>query len=191
MVLGHLFSHWTRNDIPSLNGRVAVVTGGNSGIGFEVARHLAQHGAAVAIVGRNQQLVEWAVEDLKEEFPGADIRPFTANLEVMKEVADLARELLAAYPSIHLLVNNAGRFLDADFDTTPEGLEQTMAVNYWGHVALTTLLLDRWGLGASAGGAAAYASTQAPNGSLQVSVPADWAVGATRATVSLCNLILP
>jgi NAD(P)-dependent dehydrogenase (short-subunit alcohol dehydrogenase family) len=147
MVLGHLLSHWTRNDIPSLNGRVAVVTGGNSGIGFEVARHLAQHGAAVALVGRNQQLVEWAVEDLKEEFPGADIRSFTANLEVMKEVAALARELLAAYPSIHLLVNNAGRFLDADFDTTPEGLEQTMAVNYWGHVALTTLLLDRWGLG--------------------------------------------
>jgi NAD(P)-dependent dehydrogenase (short-subunit alcohol dehydrogenase family) len=99
----------------------------------------------VAIVGRNQQLVEWAVEDLKEEFPGADIRPFTCNLEVMKEVARLAQQLLAAYPSIHLLVNSAGRFLDADYATTPEGLEQTMAVNYWGHVALTTLLLDRWG----------------------------------------------
>jgi NAD(P)-dependent dehydrogenase (short-subunit alcohol dehydrogenase family) len=150
MVLGHLFSHWTRKDIPHLQGRVAVVTGGNSGIGFEVARHLAQHGAALALVGRKQQLVEWAVEDLLEEFPGADIRPFTCNLEVIKEVQGLSADLLAAYPSIHLLVNNAGRFLDADFATTSEGLEQTMAVNYWGHVALTTLLLDRWG-GGSAG----------------------------------------
>jgi NAD(P)-dependent dehydrogenase (short-subunit alcohol dehydrogenase family) len=69
-----LFTHWTRKDIPDLRGKVAVVTGGNSGIGFEVCRQLLERHAAVVMVVRNKELGEQAVEDLKEEFPGAKVR---------------------------------------------------------------------------------------------------------------------
>ena len=68
-----LFSHWTRKDIPDQSGKVTVVTGGNSGIGFEVCRQLLERNAAVIMVVRNKELGEHAVEDLKEEFPGCKV----------------------------------------------------------------------------------------------------------------------
>ena len=68
-----LLTHWTRKDIPDQSGKVAVVTGGNSGIGFEVCRQLMERNAAVVMVVRNKELGEQAVEDLKEEFPGCKV----------------------------------------------------------------------------------------------------------------------
>lgn len=138
-----LFAYLTPSDVPDLTGTVAVVTGFNSGIGFETTRSLLDHNAEVIGVCRSDERGEQALSDLKREFPGAKISLLVHDLESMSEVKSLADEVLATGKNINLLINNAGRFIDAPFGITKEGFEQSIAVDYYGHVYLTLLLLDK------------------------------------------------
>jgi NAD(P)-dependent dehydrogenase (short-subunit alcohol dehydrogenase family) len=125
-----------------LTGKIIVVTGATSGIGYETALRLARMGARLAIVGRDRNRGEAARRALAREVTAADIAVFTADLSSMAETRRLAGELLAALPRIDVLVNNAGAMF-ARRALTAEGLERTFALNHMAYFLLTDLLRER------------------------------------------------
>ncbi|MFE6283600.1 oxidoreductase [Streptomyces sp. NPDC057877] len=129
---------WTADHIPDQTGRVAVVTGANSGLGYVAARELARKGAHVVLGCRSEVRGREAVERIAGEVPGADV-------EVVRlDLGDLGcvREFAAAYrhERLDLLVNNAG-VMALPYGTTVDGFETQFGVNHLGHFALTGLLL--------------------------------------------------
>lgn len=137
-------SGWIRGPaIPDLSGKVAVVSGFNSGIGYHTTKALLEHGAEVIGIARSDERGHEAVAQLKEQVPGAKISLKLCNMELLSEVRGLAKELLAMPANISLLINNAGRFLDQGFSVTKEGIEHTLALDYFGHAYLTLLLLEK------------------------------------------------
>ncbi|MDA2802887.1 oxidoreductase [Nocardiopsis suaedae] len=131
---------WRPTDAPRLDGRVAVVTGANSGIGFQTARLLAHLGARTVLACRSPERGGRALERLLAEVPGAD-----AGLAPL-DLADLAsvRAFADKPPAdrIDLLVNNAG-VMALPYRTTADGFEMQFGTNHLGHFALTGLLLPR------------------------------------------------
>jgi NAD(P)-dependent dehydrogenase (short-subunit alcohol dehydrogenase family) len=133
-------SRWTEADIPDQRGRTAVVTGANSGIGFQAARALAEHGARVVLAVRDPDKGEAAAERVVMGAPQA-ARPEVRRLDL----ADLAsvRAFAEAFGEpLDLLVNNAG-VMALPRRTTADGFEMQFGTNHLGHFALTGLLLDR------------------------------------------------
>jgi NAD(P)-dependent dehydrogenase (short-subunit alcohol dehydrogenase family) len=145
---------WTAADVPSQAGRTAVITGGNTGIGFETARVLAERGASVVLACRDPAKAKAAAAriadgarragdggpDASTARPGiSTIRLDLASLASVREAAD---ELRDRYAGIDLLINNAG-VMDTPHGTTEDGFELQLGVNHLGHFALTGLLLDR------------------------------------------------
>ncbi|MBO4255863.1 oxidoreductase [Streptomyces griseorubiginosus] len=128
---------WNEKAVSDQSGRVAVVTGANSGLGYVVARELARKGARVVLACRSEVRGRAAAERVVEEVPGA-VAEF-ARLDL----GDLAvvREFAAAYPydRLDLLVNNAG-VMALPYGTTVDGFETQFGVNHLGHFALTGLL---------------------------------------------------
>jgi NAD(P)-dependent dehydrogenase (short-subunit alcohol dehydrogenase family) len=126
----------------TMKGRVCLVTGATSGIGKATARAVAGMGATVAVVGRNPAKTQAVVDEIRQATGNPDLDLFTADLSVQQQVRVLAESILARYPRIHVLINNAGavnrtRRLSAD------GIEMTFAVNHLAYFLLTNLLLDR------------------------------------------------
>jgi NAD(P)-dependent dehydrogenase (short-subunit alcohol dehydrogenase family) len=125
---------WTPADLPDLGGSVAVVTGGNSGIGFHTARHLAAHGARVVLAVRNAKAGRAAAERISREVTVAEI-----DLASMASI----RAFAAAWDGpLDLLVNNAGVMAPPRRLTTSDGFELQFGTNHLGHFVLTGLLLD-------------------------------------------------
>ncbi|AUX29278.1 MULTISPECIES: oxidoreductase [Sorangium] len=135
-------ARWTEADIPSQVGRVAVITGGNTGIGLETARALAERGATVVLACRDMERAGAAVAQIEARAPGAAVRAVRLDLGSLASVREAAGELRAAYDRIDLLVNNAG-VLSFKREVTADGFELQLGVNHLGHFALTGLLLDR------------------------------------------------
>jgi NAD(P)-dependent dehydrogenase (short-subunit alcohol dehydrogenase family) len=132
-------SGWTEAQIPDQTGRTAVVTGANSGIGFQAARRLAEHGARVILAVRDPDRGEAAAERIVME-DGAP-RPEVRRLDL----ADLAsvRAFAEGFTEpLDVLVNNAG-VMALPRRTTADGFEMQLGTNHLGHFALTGLLLDR------------------------------------------------
>lgn len=131
---------WTARMIPDLNGRTAVVTGANSGLGYVTVRELARRGARVVLACRSRPRGERALARLLAEVPEAD-----AELRQL-DLADLGsvRAFASALPDapLHLLVNNAG-LMAVPYALTADGFEMQFGVNHLGHFALTALLMDR------------------------------------------------
>lgn len=125
-----------------MRGRVCVVTGASSGIGRATALGLARMGATLALVCRDRSRGEAALRDVVATAGGGEVRLFLADLSSQQEVRRLAGELLARYPAIHVLVNNAG-VVNTQHTTTVDGIETVFAVNHLAHFLLTHLLLDR------------------------------------------------
>jgi NAD(P)-dependent dehydrogenase (short-subunit alcohol dehydrogenase family) len=126
---------WTVADMPPQEGRVAVVTGATSGIGLHTARELARAGAEVVLAVRDVE----RGERVRAEVGGAAV--VRLDLTVQASVRAAAEELLARWPRIDLLVNNAG-IMAPPRRLTPDGFELQMATNHFGPFALTGLLLD-------------------------------------------------
>ncbi len=122
-----------------MTGRVCVITGATSGIGRATAVALARMGATLALVCRDVARGEALVTELGREVPA---RVFLADLAVQAEIRRLGAELLASYPAIHVLVNNAG-VVNMRHTTTADGIETVFAVNHLAYFLLTRLLLDR------------------------------------------------
>jgi NAD(P)-dependent dehydrogenase (short-subunit alcohol dehydrogenase family) len=134
---------WTARDIPSQEGRVAVVTGANTGLGRETARELARAGATVELACRDHAKGAEAMADIHAEVPGADLRVQELDLSSLDSVRTAAAALSERYDRIDLLINNAGVMYVNPRRETADGFELQMGTNHLGHFALTGLLLDR------------------------------------------------
>ena len=134
--------HWTTADIPGQSGRVAVVTGSNTGLGLETALALAGAGAEVVMAVRNLDKGDAARQQIVEAHPEATVHLQALDLSSLDSVRTAAQSLLAEHDHIDLLVNNAG-VMYTEWQTTADDFEFQMGVNHLGHFALTMLLLDR------------------------------------------------
>lgn len=130
-------------------GRLAVVTGANTGVGLEVARGLATLGATVVLACRNTDAADAARQDLLRTAPTARIEVVHLDVSDLASVRACADELRAGYPVIDILVNNAG-VMHQSRQLTVDGFEGDLGTNFLGPFALTGLLLDRM-LASSAG----------------------------------------
>jgi NAD(P)-dependent dehydrogenase (short-subunit alcohol dehydrogenase family) len=119
--------------------RVALVTGGSSGIGLETARGLSKRFERVGIVGRNAQRLAAAAEALRSGNRGARIETFQADFSSLTDVRRLAGEVKRRFESLDVLVNNAGVW-HTERQVTTDGYEDTFAVNHLAHFLLTTEL---------------------------------------------------
>jgi NAD(P)-dependent dehydrogenase (short-subunit alcohol dehydrogenase family) len=132
---------WGEADIPDQSGRTAVVTGANSGIGFETARALAAKGARVVLACRSEEKGRDASLRLAAAVPGADARFERLDLGSLASVRAFAEKLCAREPRLDLLVNNAGVMMPP-YGKTEDGFETQLGTNHLGHFALTGLLLE-------------------------------------------------
>ncbi|AXI77008.1 SDR family oxidoreductase [Peterkaempfera bronchialis] len=127
--------------IPDQHGRLAVVTGANSGIGFETARRLAQAGAEVVLAVRDPAKGAEAVERIHAAHPAARVSAAQLDLSDLASVASFARTQLDRDRPLDLLVNNAGIMAVPSRRTTADGFELQFGTNHLGHFALTGRLL--------------------------------------------------
>jgi NAD(P)-dependent dehydrogenase (short-subunit alcohol dehydrogenase family) len=134
-------SKWTESDVPDQSGRIAIVTGANTGLGFETAKVLAAKGAQVVIAVRDTEKGKAAAAQIVGNVPHADVAVQPLDLGSLQSVRAAADELKAAYPRIDLLINNAGVMYPPK-QTTSDGFELQFGTNHLGHFALTGLLLD-------------------------------------------------
>ncbi|HLN15384.1 MAG TPA: SDR family oxidoreductase [Acidimicrobiales bacterium] len=126
----------------TIDGKTVVITGGNSGIGFETAVALATMGARTLITARNAERGKQALEDIKERSGSDQVALVVFDLASLASVRAGAAEILARCPQLHVLVNNAGLVLSKR-QVTVDGYEATLAINHLGPFLLTELLLDR------------------------------------------------
>ncbi|MGW0417614.1 oxidoreductase [Streptomyces sp. NPDC003015] len=131
-------SGWSAEDVPEQSGRVAVVTGANSGIGYVTARELARRGARVVLACRSERRGTEARDRLLGEVPGADVEFARLDLGDLACVRRFAADL--PHDRLDLLINNAG-VMALPYGTTADGFETQFGTNHLGHFALTGLLL--------------------------------------------------
>jgi NAD(P)-dependent dehydrogenase (short-subunit alcohol dehydrogenase family) len=131
---------WTVADAPDQSGRVAVVTGANSGLGYEITKGLAELGAEVVMACRSTDRGTSAKHALEREVPGASLAVLELDLADLDAVASFADAFDEAYDELDLLVNNAG-VMALPRRETADGFEIQFGVNHLGHFALTGHLL--------------------------------------------------
>lgn len=133
---------WTTTDIPDQTGRVAVITGANTGLGYETAAALAARGAHVVLAVRNLDKGKDAAALISRRNPGASVALQELDLTSLDSIRSAAEQLRADHDRIDLLVNNAG-VMWTPKSTTKDGFELQFGTNHLGHFAFTGLLLDR------------------------------------------------
>lgn len=132
---------WDSTDIADQKGRVVIVTGASSGIGFEAARVLAEKHATVILAVRNMEKGNNALEKIKQQHPDADLRIMELDLADLGSVRRFAEEFKQTYDRLDLLINNGGVMMPP-YSKTADGFELQFGTNHLGHFALTGLLLD-------------------------------------------------
>lgn len=134
-------SKWNVSDIPSQAGKTAIITGGNSGVGYEAARALAAKGARVILAVRSADKGEQAAAAIRQATPKASVEVMQLNLADLASVRSFAGAFLARGEPLPILVNNAG-VMALPYHTTADGFEVQFGTNHLGHFALTGLLLS-------------------------------------------------
>jgi NAD(P)-dependent dehydrogenase (short-subunit alcohol dehydrogenase family) len=135
-------TRWTAADAPDQQGRVVVITGANTGIGFHTAAMLAEKGAHVVLAVRNLDKGRRALAQMSTRTPHAEVTLQHLDLGSLESVRAAADDLRVTHPKIDLLINNAGVMFTRN-DVTADGFELQFGTNHLGHFALTGLLLDR------------------------------------------------
>ncbi|WP_281173378.1 SDR family oxidoreductase [Halotalea alkalilenta] len=132
---------WSLADMPSQAGRIFLVTGGTSGMGYEDAMALALAGAEVVIAARNPERGAEAIERIRQEAPEAQVRFEAVDLASLASVRALGERLNATLPRLDGLINNAAIMAPPERAESADGFEMQLATNYLGHFALTAELL--------------------------------------------------
>jgi NAD(P)-dependent dehydrogenase (short-subunit alcohol dehydrogenase family) len=124
-----------------MNNKLCIITGANSGIGFETTKALAEKGAYIVMVCRNEDKAEAARKQIIEETSNQGIDIVLCDFAIQAEIRKAAEEIIKTYNKIDVLINNHG-FLASEKEETVDGLEMTFAVNHIGYFLFTNLLLD-------------------------------------------------
>lgn len=124
-----------------LNGKVVVVSGGNTGIGFQAAMAFAGKGAETILACRNETKALRAVRQIINNIPEAKVSYMHLDLGCLESVHRFAEGFRSSYSHLDILLNNAGVILNP-YRTTEDGFESQMGINHLGHFALTGLLMD-------------------------------------------------
>jgi NAD(P)-dependent dehydrogenase (short-subunit alcohol dehydrogenase family) len=140
-MLGGIILGWTEYDIPDLSNKIVVVTGANSGIGFEATRLFAKKNAEVIMACRSVERANDALLKIKGEYPQAKISILDLDLSCFSSIHHFSKEMHKKYHKIDILLNNAGVMMTS-YQTTQDGLELQQGINYFGHFLLTKLLFD-------------------------------------------------
>ena len=132
---------WTTANMPDLTGKVIIVTGANSGIGFEAAKEFARKGAQTILACRSMEKAQAALAALQAEIPQAKAEIMPLDLASLDSVRQFAEAFKAEYDQLDVLVNNAGIMM-VPYGRTEDGFERQLGTNHLGHFALTGLLFD-------------------------------------------------
>ena len=132
---------WNAENIPSQKGRVAIVTGSSSGIGYETARVLAHKQASVIIAVRNLDKGNKALAKIRQQYPDADLKVMELDLANLAAVKNFTENFKQNYSHLDLLINNAGVMIPP-YTKTVDGFELQFGTNHLGHFALTGQLLS-------------------------------------------------
>jgi NAD(P)-dependent dehydrogenase (short-subunit alcohol dehydrogenase family) len=149
--MGNTASRWTSADIPSQASKVAIVTGANSGIGYEAAKALAEHGATVILACRSEARGKEAVDNLKTSLKDSDtvsdsdvkVEFMSLDLGDQASIKTFVKEFDSKYKRLDLLINNAGIMMPPERTETTDKFEVQFGVNHLGHFTLTNLLLPK------------------------------------------------
>ena len=133
---------WTADDIPDLSGKTIVVTGGNSGIGYEAALEFARKRAEVILACRDLGKARTAAAQIAASAPGAKVEVMELDLSNLASVRGFSDAFHLQHQALHVLCNNAG-VMAIPYRQTADGFEMQFGTNHLGHFALTGLLLDR------------------------------------------------
>lgn len=134
--------NWTTANIPSLDGKVFLVTGANSGLGFGTAKELARKGAKVIMTARNLNKGNDAVSKIKADIANADIDLMQLDLADLAQVKEFAKAFKAKYNQLDVLINNAGVMAPNSRQETKDGFELQFGTNHLGHFVLTSQLFE-------------------------------------------------
>jgi len=132
---------WTHNDISDQAGKTVIITGANSGTGFETSRELAIKNATVIMAVRNLEKGNAAAAKIKKEFPKADVSVMKLDLSSLASIRKFASDFISKYKKLDILINNAGVMVPP-YSKTEDGFELQFGTNHLGHFALTGLLID-------------------------------------------------
>jgi NAD(P)-dependent dehydrogenase (short-subunit alcohol dehydrogenase family) len=132
---------WTSDDIPDLTGRVIIVTGANSGIGFEASREFTRKGATTILACRNMEKGYAALIKIQTEIADASAEVMVLDLASLKSIHGFVEAFKAKYDRLDVLLNNAGIMM-VPYSKTEDGFESQEGINHLGHFALTGLLID-------------------------------------------------
>jgi NAD(P)-dependent dehydrogenase (short-subunit alcohol dehydrogenase family) len=134
-------TNWTKDNIPNLSGKVFIVTGANSGIGYESSLALAEKGATVIMASRNLERGQHALDAIKKAIPSTKLELMELDLASLSSIRKFAETFKSKYDRLDVLINNGGPVIAAR-SLTQDGFESHFGVGYLGHFALTALLLD-------------------------------------------------
>ena len=134
--------NWTTQDIPSQEGKLILVTGANSGLGYGTSKELARKGAKVIMTARNLQKGKAAIADLKQEIPNANVELMQLDLADLDQVKQFAQAFKRKFHQLDVLINNAGVMMPVKRFETKQGFEGQFGTNHLGHFVLTHALLD-------------------------------------------------
>ena len=133
--------NWTTANIPDLTGKVVIVTGGNSGVGYEAAKEFARKGAQTILACRSMQKGQTAIDLIRKEIPTAPAEIMQLDLASLASVRSFVETFKSKFDRLDILVNNAGIMWLPD-RKTEDGFERHFGTNHLGHFALTGLLID-------------------------------------------------
>lgn len=126
--------------VPNLSGKTAIVTGANSGLGFEISKVLASKGARVVMACRDEYKAKIAADEIRKGNHNADVMVRSLDLANLASVEQFVAEFNSAETKLHLLINNAGLMAIIE-SRTVDGFEMQFGVNHLGHFALTAMLM--------------------------------------------------
>jgi NAD(P)-dependent dehydrogenase (short-subunit alcohol dehydrogenase family) len=133
--------NWTLEKIPDQRGKTVIITGANSGIGFEATRALAGRGAQVVMACRSLEKGELAVNQIRSENPMAQVELSHLDLADLASVRDFSARFLETGDRLDILINNAG-VMAIPYGKTADGFEMQFGTNHLGHFVLTASLVE-------------------------------------------------